>query len=79
MDPFELMIGGAQLTIRPKEDGTYLVFRGETKLAQLNPDITNDEEIVWETADWMDAEYATTIGKAIEEHEKHDTYGNIQR
>lgn len=70
MDPFELMIGGAQLTIRPREDGTYLVFRGETKLAQLVPDITDDEDIVWETSDWMDDEYASTIGKAIEEHEK---------
>jgi hypothetical protein len=74
MDPYELKIGGAHLTVRPREDGTYEVFRGDTRLAHLYPDVTN-EGIIWETADWIDDEYATTIGMAIEEHEKHNAYG----
>ena len=71
MDPYELKIGGVHLTIRPTDDGTYLVYRGETKLANLYPESTADG-IIWETSDWIDDEYATLIGRAIEEHEKHD-------
>jgi hypothetical protein len=74
MDPYELKIGGAHLTVRPNEDGTYIIFRGETKLAHLYPDVTSGGT-VWETADWIDDEYAAIIGKAIEEHEQHKAFG----
>lgn len=74
MDPYELKLEGATLIVRPEEDGTYMIFRGDTKLAHLYPDQT-DNGIVWETADWIDDEYANMIGKAIEAHETNEAYG----
>jgi hypothetical protein len=73
MDPYEIKIGGVHLTVRPNEDGTYVIFRGETRLAKLSADDISGV-IVWETDDWIDDEYATTIGEAIEEHEKNNVF-----
>lgn len=67
-DPYEIKIGGAILTVRPEEDGSYKVFRGETELAHLHPEV-EDNKTTWETYNWIDDEYAGLIGEAIEEYE----------
>jgi len=79
MSPYEVKIGGATLTVRPQEDGTYLIYRNNLKLAQLVNKVS-EHGTIWETTDWIDDEYARQIGAAIEEYEEVPSiYSNILR
>ncbi|MNR45746.1 hypothetical protein D3C85_1646280 [compost metagenome] len=56
--------------VHPQDDGSFDIFRGESKLANLSPsidDVTGGTQ--WETADLISSEYVKQIGELIEEHE----------
>lgn len=67
MEPYEIELAGAVLTIHPEGDGTYLVYDRGEKLARLYPDVTAAGAI-WESAD-ITPDLAQQIGELIEEHE----------
>lgn len=70
MEQFEIILVGETLTIHPKEDETFHVFRGEALLAVIFPSIDKDTgAIVWETADLIDSDYVLQIGELIEKHD----------
>lgn len=70
MEPFEINLVGEILRVEPKADGSFDIFRGDSKLATLTPSIDdNTGGTVWETAELISSEYVKQIGELIEEHE----------
>ena len=66
-DPYAIRLHGINLTIYPREDGTYDVYKESRQLAQVYPELENSQ-IVWESTGWIDKDYINEIGKKIEEH-----------
>lgn len=67
MEPFEVKIIDEILTVHPQEDKSYQVFRGDTPLATLTPQV-NESGLTWETDDFIASEYVQQIGEMITIH-----------
>lgn len=65
-DPYSIRLHGINLTVYPKEDGTYDVYKESRQIAQLYPGMERNE-VVWESTGWIDEDYINEIGKKIEE------------
>lgn len=69
MEQFDINLIGETLTVYPQADESYQVFRGETLLATLIPNIDEDTGgTTWETYDLISSEYVQQIGELIDEH-----------
>lgn len=69
MEPFEINLLGERLMVHPQPDGSFQVFRGETKLATLIPNENSYMDNGWTSLDLISSEYVQQIGELIEEHE----------
>ena len=67
-DTYAVSLHGIVLTVYPLEDGTYKVYKQSRKIAHLFAAL-EDDQIVWDSDDWIDADYITEMGKKIEEYE----------
>lgn len=65
-EPFEINVQDAQLVVIPLEDGTFDVYKAESKLCNIFADIGVDTEPVWATGDLVAQELVDEIGYAIE-------------
>jgi hypothetical protein len=67
-DPYPISLHGINLIIHPMEDGTYQVYKESRKIANIYAEVQQDK-IVWDSDDWIDAGYINEIGLKIEEYE----------
>ncbi|MEN0095920.1 MAG: hypothetical protein AAGB30_11095 [Pedobacter sp.] len=69
MDEFQVDIDGLVITIKPDEDGHFDIFKKGSKLGTIEPNIMDDGNLVWSTADLMAISFAQKSGMAIEKKE----------
>jgi len=67
-DPYSIRLHGINLTVYPREDGSYDVYKESRQIAKLYTEMEHNQ-VVWESTHWIDKDYINEIGKKIEEHE----------
>lgn len=67
MDPYDIEISGKTFTVVPLDDGTYTIWEGAKRIANLWLDVTA-AGICW-AAEKITLQFADQIGTKISAHE----------
>jgi len=65
-EPFEIQVQDLQLLVIPIDDGTFDVYKGDTKFCNIFADIGIDTEPAWASSDLVAQDLVDEIGYAIE-------------
>lgn len=70
MEPIEIEVNGRLLIAMPQPDGSFAILDGDNMLGTITPVLRDVEDIEWVPMDLLAADYAQSIGEAIERLEK---------
>lgn len=67
MEEFEIEYLRTLYTVKPQENGDFIIFQGANYIGRLEATIGDDTFVRWVTADLMSLKLAQTLGELIED------------
>lgn len=66
MEEFEIEYLRTLYTVKPQENGDFIIYQGANYLGSLEATVGDDTFVKWVTADLMSLELAQRLGELIE-------------